>query len=413
MSSRNILFLTLLRVDSIDERGIYTDLLRNLENKGNKIFIATPLERRLKLKTNLSITERAQILSIKTLNIQKTNLFEKGLATLAVEYQYLFAIKKYFGDVKFDLILYSTPPVTFCKVINFVKSRDSALSYLLLKDIFPQNAIDLNLFRKNGVVHKFFLKKEKQLYAISDFIGCMSEANVKFIIRHNPNLDSSKVFINPNSINPISTNYTLSEKESIKAKYSIPHDKKIFIYGGNLGKPQGLDFLLETISQTKRSDVYFVVVGSGTELTMIKSWFMNNKPQNAALIPMLTKSEYDKLLGASDVGLIFLNKNFTIPNYPSRLLSYLEMKMPVITATDTNTDIGEDVIRNNCGFAVSSGDISGMLKAINTLMDDDVLFNEMKVNAWIFLNRDFHVNQSSNLIMNVLKGKTASITPVP
>ena len=79
MSSKNILFITLLRVDSINERGIYNDLLRDLQNKGNKIFIASPLERRLKLKTNLSITESSQILNINTLNIQKTNLLDERL----------------------------------------------------------------------------------------------------------------------------------------------------------------------------------------------------------------------------------------------------------------------------------------------------------------------------------------------
>jgi hypothetical protein len=65
------------------------------------------------------------------------------------------------------------------------------------------------------------------------------------------------------------------------------------------------------------------------------------------LIAGLPKNDYDKLLAACDVGLIFLNKNFTIPNYPSRLLSYLEMKIPVIAATDPNSDIGLDIERNN------------------------------------------------------------------
>ena len=400
MSSKNILFITLLRINSINERGIYNDLLRDLQNKGNKIFVVSPLERRLKLKTNVSITESSQILNIKTLNIQKTNLLEKGLATLAIEYQYLFAIKKYFKEVKFDLIVYSTPPITFSKVINYIKKRDSAFSYLLLKDIFPQNAIDLKLFRKNGIIHNFFRKKEKQLYEISDFIGCMSQANVNYLKKHNPNLDFNKIVINPNSIYPNYVNYTLSEKELVRLKYQIPFDKKIFIYGGNLGKPQGLGFLLETISLTKRSDVYFVIVGSGTELIRIKLWFKKNKPINATLIPILPKIDYDKLLAACDVGLIFLNKNFTIPNYPSRLLSYLEMKMPVIAATDKNSDIGIDIEKNKCGFAVLSGNIIEMHNAINRMMNEVNMFNEMKENSWKFLNRDFHVDRSSELIIN-------------
>ena len=405
MSGKNILFITLLRVDSISDRGIYNDLLRNLQNKGNKIFVVSPLERRLKLKSNLTITENSQILNIKTLNIQKTNLLEKGLATLVIEYQYLFAIKKYFKEVKFDIIVYSTPPITFSKVINYIKKRDSAFSYLLLKDIFPQNAIDLKLFRRNGLIHKFFLKKEKQLYVISDYIGCMSQANVDYIKKHNPNLDFNKILINPNSIYPNYTNYSLSDKESVKEKYQIPLDKKIFIYGGNLGKPQGLDFLLETIRLTKRYDVYFLIVGSGTELSRIKSWFKKNKPKNATLIPMLTKIDYDNLLPACDVGLIFLNKKFTIPNYPSRLLSYMEMKMPIIAATDKNSDIGMDIEKNKCGFGILSGDIKAMHNAINRLMDEVDLFNEMKENSWIFLNKDFHVDRSSKLIIKSINEK--------
>ena len=100
------------------------------------------------------------------MNIQKTNLIEKGLATLSIEYQYLFAVKKYFSKINFDIIIYSTPPITFSKVIDFVKKRDNAISLLLLKDIFPQNAVDLDLMKKDGLIHNYFKKKEKPFITI-------------------------------------------------------------------------------------------------------------------------------------------------------------------------------------------------------------------------------------------------------
>ena len=401
----NILFLTLANINSISERGIYTDFLSKLQEQGHSIHVVCPNERRERKNTEIYNDKRFQLLRVKTFNIQKTNFLEKGLATLFIEYQYLFAIKKYFNKTKFDLVVYSTPPITFYKVIDFVKKRDNAKSYLLLKDIFPQNAIDMSLFKRNGVLHKFFKNKENKLYTISDYIGCLSQANVDYLKKHNTNLDFNKILINPNSIYPNYINYSLSEKELVKVKYQIPLDKKIFIYGGNLGKPQGLGFLLETIRLTKRSDVYFLIVGSGTELIRIKLWFKKNKPKNATLIPILPKIDYDKLLAACDVGLIFLNKNFTIPNYPSRLLSYLEMKMPVITATDKNSDIGIDVEKNKCGFAVLSGDIKEMLNAIDRLMNEISIFNKMKENSWKFLNRDFHVDRSKKLIIKSIDEK--------
>ena len=399
----NILFLTLANINSISERGIYTDFLSKLQEQGHSIHVVCPNERRERKNTEIYNDKRFQLLRVKTFNIQKTNFLEKGLATLFIEYQYLFAIKKYFNKTKFDLVVYSTPPITFYKVIDFVKKRDNAKSYLLLKDIFPQNAIDMSLFKRNGVLHKFFKNKENKLYTISDYIGCLSQANVDYLKKNNPNLDFNKLEINPNTINPFFIKYSKQEKNIIRLKYQIPLDKKIFVYGGNLGKPQGLDFLLETIIQTKRNDVYFLIIGSGTEYNRIKKWFEKIKPQNASLISFLPKNDYDKLLAACDVGLIFLNLNFTIPNYPSRLLPYLEMKMPVISATDSHTDIGKDIERNKCGFAIISGDSDGMQNARNKLLDNANDFNMMKENSWNFLNSDFHVDRTCKLINEKLK----------
>ena len=50
---------------------------------------------------------------------------------------------------------------------------------------------------------------------------------------------------------------------------------------------------------------------------------------NAKLYPYLPKEEYDELVPACDVGLILLDPRFTIPNFPSRLLTYMEFSMPV------------------------------------------------------------------------------------
>lgn len=393
-----ILFLTLFKMDSFTERGIYTDLLKKFEDEGHTVCVVCPNERREKKETELIKNKNSKILKVKTFNIQKTNLIEKGIATLAIEHQFLNGVKKYFSDIKFDLVLYSTPPITFTKVINYIKRRDGAYSYLLLKDIFPQNAVDMKMLKKNGLLHKFFLSKERKLYESSDTIGCLSQANVDFLKAHHPYLDFNKIEINPNTISPSFITYSKKEVESIKLKYAIPIDKKVFVYGGNLGKPQGLDFLLETIIQNKRNDICFLIVGSGTEFIRIQKWFKEIQPQNAILLAGMHKNDYDALLTVCDVGLIFLNKDFTIPNYPSRLLSYLEMKMPVIAATDPNTDIGSDIEKNECGYWVVSGDSFGIQTAIDNLMIDDQRFAIMKENAWKFLQKEFTVDRSYALI---------------
>src|SRR5690606_5422125 len=108
----NVLFLTLVEINSIEERGIYQDLLRKFRDEGHDVTIVSPIERRKKISTYFRSKDGVSILQVKTLNIQKTNIIEKGIGTLAIEYQYLHAIKKHLNHLKFDLILYSTPPIT-------------------------------------------------------------------------------------------------------------------------------------------------------------------------------------------------------------------------------------------------------------------------------------------------------------
>lgn len=393
----NIIFLTLVEINSIEDRGIYQDLLRKFRDEGHDITIVTPVERRRKISTNFSNKEGISILQVKTFNIQKTNIIEKGIGTLAIEYQYLAAIKRYSSYKKYDLVLYSTPPITFAKVIEFVKKRDNAKSYLLLKDIFPQNAVDMNMLKKDGFLHGQFVRKEKRLYQISDTIGCMSPANVDFILNHNPEIDSRKVEVNPNTIVPVNFEYSQEQKISIREKYDIPLHKKILVYGGNLGKPQGLDFLLETIQNTKYDEVFFLIVGNGTEFPKIEKWFKDNNPKNAKLLQKLPKEDYDQLLAACDVGLIFLDKNFTIPNFPSRLLSYLEMKMPVIAATDPNTDIGDIIENANCGYKVIAGKQEEMQMKLGLMLEKDL--KEMGNNAEKLLLNNYTIDQSYRLII--------------
>ena len=175
--------------------------MRKFRDEGHRVYIITAAERRLGFETSLKEVNGVKILNVKTLNIQKTNIVEKGIGTLLIERQYINAIQRYLGDVRFDLITYSTPPITFTNVVKYLKEHNpKAVSYLQLKDIFPQNAVDIGMFREKSVFNWFFRKKEKALYKVSDHIGCMSPANVKFVLEHNPEVTPDKVEVAPNSV---------------------------------------------------------------------------------------------------------------------------------------------------------------------------------------------------------------------
>lgn len=397
-----ILFLSLSSFDDVNVRGIYSDLMREFIKRDNDVYIASPMERRFGKPTHIIESPNCHILKIRTLNIQKTNIIEKGIGTLLLERQFDKAIRKYWGNVNFDLILYATPPITFNKVIERIKKRCGCRSYLMLKDIFPQNAVDLGMMKEGSILHRMFRRKEERLYEISDRIGCMSPANQEYVIRHNPSVNPTKVELCPNAVMPVDIpDLAETERNELLLKLGIPTDKTLFIYGGNLGKPQGIDFLLKVVeANEKNSNSHIIIVGSGTEYPKIQRWFDDNKPANSTLRSALPKAEYDKLIRACHVGLIFLDPRFTIPNFPSRLLSYLENRMPVLLATDPNTDMGRIAEREGFGLWSLSGDLDTFVKNMNKIALDCEIISEMGVSGKQFLLKNYTADKIADIIQH-------------
>ena len=392
-----ILFLTLARIDSIEVQGIYPDLLRKFRDNGHEVTIVSPTERKHGNKTKYIQEGGVKILNVWTTNIQKTNLLEKGITTLFLEFYYYKAIKKYINYKDVDLILYSTPPITFTYLIKRLKKASNAKTYLLLKDIFPQNAVDLNLLKYGGILYNYFRKQEKVLYNISDFIGCMSPANLNYVLKNNPEIEKNKLEVNPNSIEVKGNSFELGT--DLYTKYNIPRNKVIFIFGGNLGIPQGIDFLKKNIAYCKSiKEAFFLIVGDGTEYYNFSHWIQTEGIINASLIKELPKFEYDEIIKLSHVGLIFLNPSFTIPNFPSRILSYMQNCLPVICATDLVTDIGDIAVNNNFGFKCLTNDCEPFFDYVIRLLNKE-LRDQMGHNSYKFLINEYNTDISYNKII--------------
>jgi len=248
-----------------------------------------------------------------------------------------------------------------------------------------------------GILYKYFRKKEKTLYSISDHIGCMSPANFNYVLDKNPEIDRNKLEVNPNSID-VKEN-VLKFDSDLYNKYKIPKNKVIFIFGGNLGIPQGIDYLKANIEYCKSiKDAFFLIIGDGTEYNKLRNWIRNTEITNVLLIKELPKSEYDGIIKLSHVGLIFLNPLFTIPNFPSRILTYMQNRLPVICATDSVTDIGEIAVKNNFGYECLTSDFKSFFDCVVKLLNSDLRVF-MGNNGFEYLKNEYSVEHSYNKIV--------------
>lgn len=391
-----VLFFTVASFPGIEHRGIYTDLLREFRNRGDEVYVVCPNERRHGRPTELVADNGVGVLRVRTGNITGCGLVEKALSTLLIERQFRAAIDRHLLNVHFDLVMYSTPPVTFDRIVSYVKSRDKCTTYLLLKDIFPQNAVDLGLMRQGGLAHRYFRAREQRLYAVSDWIGCMSRANIAYLLAHNPGVPHASVEVCANSVSPVPAGTALGPT---RAELGIPEGRVVFVYGGNLGRPQGVDFVLECLHSVRHlDDVFILVIGAGTEYARVAQEVEQSRLPNVQVRKALPRNEYDALIRACDVGLIFLDKRFTIPNFPSRLTAYMEAGLPVVAATDYTTDMRGVLEGSGSGLWVPSDDVEAFLKAVRMLASNTALRERMGCASRQYLEDHYTVGRAYETI---------------
>ncbi|UJS28631.1 glycosyltransferase family 4 protein [Macrococcoides canis] len=393
-----ILFVTLLDLEKIDQRGIYHDFVNELNLRDNDLTIVCPSEKRFKGKTKYFTKNNINILKVKIGDITKTTKIKKGINTLRIELQYKRAIKRFLTKEKFDLIIYTTPPMTFNNLINYLKRKHNAKTYLLLKDIFPQNAVDLKMIKQNGIIYKLFRKKEEKLYFVSDYIGAMSQQNINYIYENNHIIAKTHIFRNA----IYQETFEDIDIQIVKEKYDLNPDKKLLLYGGNLGIPQGIEYIKNIIKRFHEiENAQLMIVGNGTHYDDLKMCIEQTKNEDIKIHSYLPKEQYNELIAASDIGLIFLDHRFTIPNYPSRLTSLINAGKPILAATDKNTDIKDDIINNQIGLWNESNDVDAFINNANKLLKSDLkVYSE---NAKNFFDSEFRIEDNIDKLLNIIK----------
>ena len=142
----NVLFLTMNVFTDIEMHNIYSDLMKEFIEHGHRPYIVTPREKKLGEKTELINYDDYSLLKVQIGNTSDVSLIEKGISTVTLSSRFYNAVKDKLGKISFGLILYSTPPITLATPVKRLKKLFGCRTYLMLKDIFPQNAVDLGMF---------------------------------------------------------------------------------------------------------------------------------------------------------------------------------------------------------------------------------------------------------------------------
>lgn len=376
-----VLFLLLYYPERKESSNLYADLIDEFADNDHEVTVVSGVKGNQ--SSSFHTEGNVKVLRIKTQKIFNTHPILKGIATVRIPYIIKRAIKKYLSNEVFDLVITPTPPITFVNIVAWLKKKSPIRSFLILRDIFPQNARDLGMM-KNPLLFYYFRRKEKKLYKYADSIGCMSQGNIDYVINHNPEVDPEKLMLLPNwqKVYPrIEKNELIKEKYGLKGKY-------VAIFGGNIGEPQKIENIVSLASVYKDNNhIVFVIIGSGTKKNSLLQLVAERKLKNVIIMDQIPRNDYQKLVSSADIGLISLNEKFTIPNIPSKTLSYFNAGIPILACVDARTDYGQILESSRSGLWSVAGDMETYKSNFDKLYNDAGLRREMGENGY-----QYHVN---------------------
>lgn len=377
------------------EEILEKDLIKVFFNNGHKVSVVVPNDRKNNEETYIYNDEKIKVLYVKTGNYQNDiPRREKIISVLTRNFLLKRAIKKYFKNEKFDYIVGYTPFMADYNLIKNLKKYYNSKTLLMLWDIFPQNAKDLKII-KNNFVFKYFKYKEKKMYGIFDKVVCNCKGQIEYILKNNFK-EKKELLLVRNS------EFIFNDNAEIK---DSKKEKDItVIFGGNMGIPQKLENLILMIKEMKNSNwVKFIFIGNGSEKNKLRKLKEELELENLQILDQVSRFEYEKIIKQSNIAMISLNENYTVPNFPAKVTGYCKVGIPIFASLDecSYKYLGKFITENNIGVISKAGNIRDMKEKFLYLVNNLEKFSKEKIRE--VYKSEFNINKAYETIMQEIK----------
>ncbi|OOF32779.1 glycosyltransferase WbuB [Salinivibrio costicola subsp. alcaliphilus] len=338
--------------------------------------------------------------------IKDTTKAKRAINETMLSFRAWRAISDEIQPETFDGIIYYSPSIFWGKLVEMIKLRCQCKAYLVLRDLFPQWAIDAGMINQGSVIEKYFRFFEGQSYRQADKIGLMSEKNRQVFNAATNNQYQSEILRNWAELKPhILTNVD----ESIRRKLNL-EDKIIYFYGGNIGHAQDMSNLMRLArAMTDYEEAHFLFVGQGDEVNLINQLAEEWSLSNFTYLPSVNQYEFKNLLADIDVGLFSLSVKHTAHNFPGKLLGYMVQSIPILGSVNQGNDLLDVINDNQAGFISVNGEDEMLYQNALSLYHDELLRRDVGKNAFTLLESEFSVQSAAQAIIDNLKEKDESI----
>jgi glycosyltransferase involved in cell wall biosynthesis len=370
------------------------DLAQELKLNGHDVSIITMSET-IEQDFNITIEDGIKVLRVKSGKIYGANKFQRTINEMRISSIIWNKGQPFFKNNSCDLVIWYSPTIFFSSLVLNIKKKYKAKSYLILRDIFPQWALDTGILRK-GIIFNYFRKKELQQYHAADIIGVQSPASLKYFkrialdVRYKIEVLYNWTKLNENIVN--TTNFRI--------QFNLL-DKVVFFYGGNIGQAQDMDNIINLAYQLRNENrAHFLIVGDGSEVFRLKKLIFDLKITNINIIDAVEQTVYLSMLSEFDIGLISLDKNFKTPNFPGKMLGYLYFSKPILASINFDNDLQEILQEYNAGLVSINGDNAQLLNNALYLINNPDVRKKMGTDGRLLLENLFSVSNAAKQILS-------------
>jgi colanic acid biosynthesis glycosyl transferase WcaI len=219
----------------------------------------------------------------------------------------------------FDTIVVSVPPITLGPVALAAASRHRCGLVVDVRDVFPDIAVAMGAWRKDGTLARVAGWVVRKLYRRADLVVAVTPTALAQIASRG--VDASRLILARNAAEKVPA---VPEQRSMRESFTA-------IYAGNLGLATDIDLLLDTARLLADDNITIEIVGDGAERARLHERVRNEGIQNVALRGSMPRADAARAVADADVSIVPLRAGIE-ESIPTKLYDSVAAGCPVIVA---------------------------------------------------------------------------------
>ena len=367
------------------------ELAIELVHQGHEVTVLSPNTKDdIPLVSNIDGVEVLRFRSGGIKNVSKSRRLINEMRLSSLAWRQLGSILQ---SKKYDRIVFYNPSIFWVGLVSRLKRLWGCDAYMILRDIFPQWAIDSGLLSPASPLTFFLRMTAVRNYRTADRIAVQSPANVPMLSRFSSKVEVLYNWAHESPLPPIQ-----KEPKVHMAQLGI-QEKTVFFYGGNIGHAQDMTNIIR-LADSLRTECFahFLLVGNGDEFEVVRNEIRKRGLNNVSLCESVSQEVYEEMLAECDIGLISLNALHTAHNFPGKLLGYLNAGKPVLASINKGNDLRILLEQANAGLVSWNGDDELLLSNAKQLYFDSKLRLEFGIKGRTLLATHFSVKSAAKQV---------------